>query len=50
VNRLQQYRRTIGKIRGWQRAGEPGRWFRLHDGRVFSSSGEPENGDPRDYD
>ena len=32
-----------------QRDGEPGIWFRLHSGKVFSSAGEPESRDPADY-
>ena len=32
-----------------ERPGEPGTWFRLHDGRVFKSTGEPDTTDPQDY-
>ena len=32
-----------------QRQGESGLWFQLHDGRVFSTSGEPDTTNPDDY-
>jgi hypothetical protein len=30
--------------------GEPGLWFRLHDGRVFSRTGAPESANSDDYE
>ena len=31
------------------RQDEPGLWFRLKDGRIFSGTGEPDTTDPDDY-
>jgi hypothetical protein len=33
-----------------KRQGDDGLWFRLHDGRVFSSTGEPDTTNPHDYE
>jgi hypothetical protein len=33
-----------------QHDGEPGMWFRLDDGRIFSSTGEPTSTDPDHYE
>ena len=32
-----------------QRQGDPGIWFRLQNGKVFSSAGEPKASDPAGY-